>query len=238
MTTTSPASQWPGPAPHGEGGPPGQPTRPGLPHDQRSRSDSPRTGPPHDQRTTPGSPRTGPAPYRPAGLSPLPVGSFASAVTRMLLAGDGSTTLLLEALTGGPIGVRLQGLDIRPAAGLPADVRALLRLTDDCAVAVRHSLLHDHHGTPVSHNEVIASLSAPILRQIATDPVRPLGPNLIAHDIEHGRHLRSTGLARWSAEERAAVSKAYLIRAADTPLMLVWEIFNPAVVPPSRHGGP
>ncbi|GAA3714374.1 hypothetical protein GCM10022224_095040 [Nonomuraea antimicrobica] len=174
--------------------------------------------------------------YRPAGLLPVPASSFTSAITRMLLASDGSTTLLLEALTGGPISVHLQSLTDQPAAGMPGDVRALLQLTSDATVTIRRSLLHDHHDTPLSRNEVITPPSTPLMQRIATDPARPLGLNLIAHDIDHSRHLRCTGLARWSANQRETASKAYLIRAAAIPLMLVWETFNPAVVPRGHHG--
>ncbi|MEO3868888.1 chorismate pyruvate-lyase family protein [Nonomuraea sp. B12E4] len=162
----------------------------------------------------------------------MAVGSFTSALTRMLLAGDGSTTLLLQALTGGPISARLQDLADRRADRVPADVRTLLQLADGATVAVRRSVLLNHHGMPVSRNKVIVSLGVPLMRRIAADPARPLGLALIAHDIEHGRRQCSSGLARWSAHQRDAASKAYLIHAATTPLMLVWETFNPDIVPP------
>ncbi|SDJ26468.1 chorismate--pyruvate lyase family protein [Nonomuraea jiangxiensis] len=162
----------------------------------------------------------------------MPVGSFTSALTRMLLAGDGSTTLLLQALTGGPISVGPQHVADQRADRMPADVRALLQLADGATVAVRSSLLLDRHGTPVSRNKVIVSLGVPLMQRIAADPARPLGLALIAHDIDHERRRRSSGLARWSTRQRDAASKAYLIRAAATPLMLVWETFNPDVVPP------
>ncbi|WP_345572653.1 hypothetical protein [Nonomuraea rosea] len=161
----------------------------------------------------------------------MPIGQFASALTRVLLAGDGSTTLLLQALTGGPVKASLRSLSHQPAAHLPAGPRALLGLADGATAIVRRSLLLDQRDTPVSRNEVIAFSDDALLRRVVSDPVRPVGLGLIAHDIDHSRRLHATGLTRWDATGLEAASKVYLIRAAATPFMLVWETFNPALIP-------
>ncbi|MFC5829593.1 hypothetical protein [Nonomuraea insulae] len=164
-------------------------------------------------------------------VRPVPIGHFANALTRALLASDGSTTLLLQALTGGPITASLRSLAHQPATHLPADLRAQLRLADGATAIVRHSHLLDQQGTPVSRNEVIASSEDALLRSVASDPTRPVGLGLIAHDIDHSRRLYVTGLTRWDAELDAA-SKAYLISVGATPFMYVWETYNPEVIPP------
>lgn len=182
-------------------------------------------------------PVRGGAPYCPAGLQPVPVNRFSSPLTRMLLAGNGSTTLLLQALTGGSISASVRSVRARPIGHLPDRSPALLQLAPGATAFVRRSLLLDQHGRPVSRNEVIIPADNPIGRCLAEDLTRPIGLNLIANFTYHVRELLVTGLAPWDAApfgaRREASSKAYLIHASGRPLMLIWEIYNPEVVSPT-----
>lgn len=171
-------------------------------------------------------------PYLPAEVRPVPINHFMSALTRVLLASDGSTTLLLQALTGGSIKANLTSLTHQPATRLPADLRSQLQIADKTTAIVRRSLLLDQHGTPVSRNEVIASGNNPLVRRVLTNPTRPIGLNLIAHALDHSRRCHVTGLTSWNARLDAA-SKAYLVQVGDAPLMFIWETYNPAAISPT-----
>ncbi|MFC4119804.1 hypothetical protein [Nonomuraea zeae] len=165
----------------------------------------------------------------------MSIDRFSSPLTRMLLAGDGSTTLLLQALIGGPIGAKVSSLTNRPAAYLPAGAAALLQLAPGGSAFVRRSLLSDQQDRQISRNEVIVPAGNLVGRRLAEDFTCPIGLNLIATGTDHTREPLVTGLTAWDPSSSAgpeASSKVYLIHAAGRPLMLVWETFNPDIVLP------
>jgi chorismate-pyruvate lyase len=176
--------------------------------------------------------------YRPAGLRPVPIAAFTSPATRMLLAGDGSTTLLLQAVTRGPVTVRVLCLTTERAADLPPGLRALLELDDHSTVLTRRSVLLDETHRPISSNHVVSPADDDTLRLLAADPTRPIGLGLIGEGLDHTRRPQATGLAHWDDDHSAAASKAYLISRGRVPRMFLWERFDPARFDPATIPSP
>src|SRR5687768_9322564 len=85
---------------------------------------------------------------------------FTDPGTRMLLAGEGLTTPVLEALLGTRLQVRVLRQDLVPVTDVPGEVAALLGLGSGGEALVRRSCLVDPELSPVSLNQVIAATSA------------------------------------------------------------------------------
>ncbi|WP_129841374.1 hypothetical protein [Streptomyces sp. RFCAC02] len=157
---------------------------------------------------------------------------FASPLTRILLAGDGLTTTLLEALAGErPRLHRVAQSHAPAAAGGPA-VPPLLHVAPGTDVLVRRTALLRADGAPLSANHVVAHLGphlpAAITACLTGDSV-PLGPALNAAGAGHRRTLLDVGRRTWDA--RPACYKTYLVWHGDAPLALINELFHPDLVP-------
>jgi chorismate-pyruvate lyase len=162
------------------------------------------------------------------------LGRFASPITRILLSSEGLTTTLLESLAGEPLGLRcLAQLHVRAGDAGPG-VPALLGVPAGASVLVRHSTTHRSCGETLSVNHVVARVDlatrlGPAVVTALASPDRPLGPALAAMGTGHRRTLLDAGRRSWGP--RPACFKTYLVWHGDQPLVLIHELFNPAVVP-------
>jgi hypothetical protein len=154
-----------------------------------------------------------------------------SPLTRMLLRSDGSTTLLLEALLGTTLQLRVDRHV--PTTAQDTDVRILqaLRLGEADPLVLRHSRLTLPDGTTASVNQVIFRADPTAWSGQQGDGV-PLGLQLMARGVLQRRHLLSAGLDRWPRDPiRPCAFKEYLIHAGEDTPCYVHERFNPDIVP-------
>jgi 3-deoxy-D-arabino-heptulosonate 7-phosphate (DAHP) synthase class II len=158
------------------------------------------------------------------------VGGFASPQTRMLLAGNGLTTPVLEAATGTALRVRVLRQDYVSAEQIPDGVADEVRLVSGDRVVVRRTCLVDPQMTPVSVNLVIAILGSATAQGI-DDVDTPIGYSLIAAGVSQQRRNVRAGLARWP-DGRVCVAKAYIVLLDDQPVCYIRETFNPSVISP------
>ncbi|MFI7274249.1 hypothetical protein [Streptomyces sp. NPDC049879] len=158
---------------------------------------------------------------------------FASPLTRMLLAGDGLTTTLLEALSGERLHLHRIAQAQASAGAAGHAVPGLLRAEHHSTVLVRHSALLRQEGGAVSANHVVARIGQdlpPAVAACLTGDTLPLGPALSAVGAGHRRTVLDVGRRTWGP--RPACYKTYLIWLGDEPLALVHELFHPDLVPP------
>ncbi|WP_331445301.1 hypothetical protein [Streptomyces xanthochromogenes] len=156
-----------------------------------------------------------------------------SASTRMLLACDGSTTLLLQALTGHNLSIRVDAQGDTPAGRLPRGIRSALGLVDTSVVLERRSCLVTSEQEVVSINRVVFD-GAARKRMGVPDSLTPIGLQLRDQQVHQHREQLSTGLMRWrdSLTERWVDSafKEYVIHYAAGGRAYVHEQFNPHMV--------
>lgn len=151
--------------------------------------------------------------------------------TRMLLASDGSTTILLQALVGERLRLRLDAVDARPADDVSAPVRDSLGIRPESTVLVRRSALVTGTGAEVARNVVIGSPAA-VPRLLTSS--EPIGATMNHSRAGHRRLRLDAGSSTWETAEgplRCAF-KAYLILDGGVPVLHIVERFNPAFVPP------
>jgi 3-deoxy-D-arabino-heptulosonate 7-phosphate (DAHP) synthase class II/chorismate-pyruvate lyase len=173
--------------------------------------------------------------WGPAAPLLVQVAGFASPTTRMLLAGNGLTTPVLEAALGAALRVRVLRQDDVPAEQIPDGIVRDLRLVSGQRALVRRSCLVDSGMTLMSVNLVIAAAGRAMDSGIDRVDI-PIGRSLIAPGIsQHRRNLR-TGLACWP-DGRECAAKAYLIVLNDQPLCYIRECFNPSLMSPDLVDG-
>lgn len=156
-----------------------------------------------------------------------------SASTRMLLACDGSTTLLLQALTGHELSIRVDAQGDTPAGRLPHRIRSALGLADTAVVLERRSCLVTSEQEVVSINRVVFDEVAHNWMGVP-DSGTPIGLQFRDQRVHQHREQLSTGLMRWrdSLTERWVDSafKEYVIHYAAGGRAYVHEQFNPHMV--------
>jgi 3-deoxy-D-arabino-heptulosonate 7-phosphate (DAHP) synthase class II/chorismate-pyruvate lyase len=155
---------------------------------------------------------------------------FASPLTRMLLAGNGLTTPVLEAALGTALQVRVLRQDDVSGDQIPDAIARDLRLSSGGRAVVRRSCLVDSGMTLVSVNLVVATVGAATAEGIDRVDI-PIGYSLIAPGSSQYRHNLRAGLARWP-DGRECVAKAYLVVLDDQPLCYIRECFNPSLISP------
>ncbi|TXR96165.1 hypothetical protein EAO73_31980, partial [Streptomyces sp. col6] len=159
--------------------------------------------------------------------------------TRLLLASDGSTTLLLESLLGLTMTVRVISQEVVDAAALPSGVREVLGLAGDSRTVRRLSELRAPDGRVVSRNVVAYPAADAAHLPDATDGT-PLGLRLRALRFpQQHRSLLAHGLTHWddTADAPVCAFKEYVIRCADESRIHIRERFNPGLVPVSDTAG-
>jgi 3-deoxy-7-phosphoheptulonate synthase len=161
---------------------------------------------------------------------PAQVAAFASPLTRMLLAGNGLTTPVLEAALDTALQVRVLRQDDVSGGEIPDGIARDLRLTSGDRAVVRRSCLVDSGMTEVSVNLVVATVGAATAKGI--DRVdTPIGYSLVAAGASQYRRTLRVGLARWP-DGRMCATKAYLVLLGDQPLCYIRECFNPSLISP------
>ncbi|MFJ3659353.1 hypothetical protein ACIPPM_02670 [Streptomyces sp. NPDC090119] len=159
--------------------------------------------------------------------------------TRMLLAGDGSTTLLLEALLDTRLTVHVERQEKVPGRQLGAAATAALGLPADGAAVLRVSTLRTPAGHVVSRNTV-AFTAPPAAWSGSADDLAPLGRRLREGRTRQHREILSAGTARWreGGQYRPCAYKEYVITCDDGARLYVHERFAPDRVrplPDPRH---
>jgi chorismate-pyruvate lyase len=150
----------------------------------------------------------------------------------MLLASEGSTTILLESLLGTGVAVRVRHQEAVPATTLGPDVRDALGLDPAERPVVRRSSLVAPDGRRVSHNVVtFRADEAPWLLD-STGNV-PIGHQLRAQATKQFRTVLASGTDAWPDEADGAVCafKTYLIHCGQDVRIHVHERFSPRFVP-------
>ncbi|MBB5775397.1 hypothetical protein [Nonomuraea jabiensis] len=158
---------------------------------------------------------------------------FDSAATRMLLACEGMTTPLLQAVARTVIRAQVDPVVDVAAGRLPASIRCALRLTARDRCRLRRSQLTAADGQTLSHNLVVAreDLDAP-LRQAIGDRETPLGFALANAGVTLRRRILRAGRARWPGSERLSCAcKTYTLDDRQGALIYICERFNPSHIP-------
>ncbi|MFF0491939.1 3-deoxy-7-phosphoheptulonate synthase [Nocardia sp. NPDC004068] len=163
------------------------------------------------------------------------IARFGHAMTRMLLAGDGFTMPVLEAILGTELRVRVLRQDDLALDRLPHGVREVLRPAGADRVVLRRSCLVDAELVTVSVNHVV-TVAGPATTYGVDDVRTPIGYSLISRGVSQRRRIVRAGLGRW-LDGRACATKAYVILLDDRPLCYIRESFNPDIVP-AEHASP
>ncbi|MFK4264245.1 chorismate--pyruvate lyase family protein [Streptomyces milbemycinicus] len=160
--------------------------------------------------------------------------TFSPAITRMLLASDGSTTLLLEALTGGELTIDVLYQGRAYARDFPPEISDSIGVGTESEILVRRSRLRTATGEPISKNLVVARREhqSPMLG-LLSDRHAPLGRGLISLGLSQARHIVATGEDWWdeSPTGEPCAYKAYVLVEQGNPVLYIHEKFNPLYVP-------
>jgi chorismate-pyruvate lyase len=151
--------------------------------------------------------------------------------TRMLLESEGSTTILLEALTGRRMAVRVTAQASAALPDVDVDARVALDAPGLESVIVRESVLVAD-GVTVSVNRVVfAESTAPWLVRDPSDV--PIGHQLRRRGALQHRVLLGSGVDTWPLDggDQPCVFKKYVIRSSTGGDLYVHERFNPHIVP-------
>ncbi|NUS95516.1 MAG: hypothetical protein HOQ36_24420, partial [Nocardia sp.] len=135
-------------------------------------------------------------------------------LTRILLANDGYTTPVLEALVDADLGIRVVSQHDLDAAGLPDTVLDALCLSARDRVLIRRSRLM-HEELTVSVNYVVATCGRAGGYGL-DDSGSPIGRSLMSRGIAQRRRILRVGLARWP-DGRPCAARAYVL-LLDRPL--------------------
>ncbi|MEU3148557.1 MULTISPECIES: hypothetical protein [unclassified Streptomyces] len=166
------------------------------------------------------------------------IAGFASARTRMLLASDGLTTVLLEAVVKASLHVRITQTARLSAHALDDSAsRAALGLEAGRPCLLRRTRLVTPAGVPVSANVVVAAAGRDADVDAAMLAPRPLGYALAGRGSRLERRLLHVGRAAWpEAPDKPCASKTYVMCDAGGPLIFVREMFSPAYFPAGTEG--
>jgi Protein of unknown function (DUF98). len=158
------------------------------------------------------------------------------ALTRMLLASDGSTTYLLEALLGASLVIRVEQQRRMPASGLPKRIQDALTVSPYDTVISRRSQLRQDNGGLVSVNHVVTRWSPDdVLVEIMTNDEEPIGRAMRRCEMAQFRRIIDAGVCVWKLDQpsRPCAFKEYVIMRDGIPEIYVHETFNPDHVPVS-----
>ncbi|WP_116209263.1 hypothetical protein [Streptomyces olivoreticuli] len=158
------------------------------------------------------------------------IAQFTSPATRILLAGDGLTTVLLQAASQALLDIRTDAIEQTRANAL-GDTEAVsaLHLQDQELCWLRHSRLLTPGGATISLNKVVAPTARdPRLDAAMGDPERPLGFALSRAGLTTVRRLHNVGRARWPAGgDQLCAFKTYTMHGPGGVLVFVHERYSP-----------
>ncbi|MDO3646212.1 chorismate--pyruvate lyase family protein [Nocardia mangyaensis] len=165
--------------------------------------------------------------------APIPVSDFADPTTRALLACDGSTTVLVEAMLRARVTIDVREQFEQPAAALPHELRCALGLCGSDHVLVRNSVLLAPGERPVSWNHaVVVATDGNPLYPLCFDRTRPLGSAMAAAEISLRRQVLYTGHHRRPVGGPGpAAGKCYLICTDGVPRLHMTEVYSPELFP-------
>src|SRR5690242_16276005 len=155
---------------------------------------------------------------------------FKDPLTRVLLACDGLTTPMLEAVLGMHLDIRVLRQDVVPAARMPDAVLKSLQLPDAVELLVRRSCLVGRDFVPASVNYVVGSVEAQTAAGVS-DLNRPIGRTLLAGTQSRRRETLRVGLSEW-LDGRPCAAKGYVIFLDNRPVCYIRECYNPDCVSP------
>ncbi|MFG2000629.1 3-deoxy-7-phosphoheptulonate synthase [Spirillospora sp. NPDC048911] len=165
---------------------------------------------------------------------------FTDPGTRMLLAGEGLTTPVLERMLATRLQVRVLRQDLVPVTDVPGEVTALLGLGSGGEALVRRSCLVDPDLSPVSLNQVIAATAAADGRLYGdvTSLDTPIGHSLIGRRVPQRREILHVGRSTWwhGGVGRPCAVRSYVMLIDDEPWCHIRECFNPRHVPSAVAG--
>lgn len=157
----------------------------------------------------------------------------------MLLASDGSTTILLQAMLDEPLILRLDEVCVGSGAQMGTVTRRALELGPDTPVIVRRSALVTGAGVVVSRNHVVGRATADdAVGQVLTAG-RPIGWTMNGARAGHRREILDAGWSHWEAGGRQVpcAFKSYVIYDHGAPRVHIVERFNPGLIPSDRRAG-
>ncbi|RLL68623.1 hypothetical protein D7M15_19285 [Streptomyces sp. Z26] len=168
----------------------------------------------------------------------MPHVSESASVTRMLLASDGSTTVLLEALLECPLVVLVESQQDVSVEELPDRAVTALGLAPGDPVIERRSALVTPDGVPASMNLVFFAAPPSGWSGSASDTA-PLGKRLREARTRQHREVLSFGASRWPGDDsgRPCAYKEYVIACDDGVRLYVLEKFHPDHVEPPADAG-
>ncbi|WP_445397710.1 hypothetical protein ACSMX9_26670 [Streptomyces sp. LE64] len=157
--------------------------------------------------------------------------SSAPPQTRMLICTDGSTTLLLNALVGEQLSVRVDHQQQVPAARVRRIGCHILGIAPDVLVVDRQTRIFIPGKEVVSVNRVV--IAGRESDRLVPPPDELLGPYLKKVGLALKRELIAASRDIWPLDENspACVSKEYIIDCGTAGRMYVHERFNPRFVP-------
>ncbi|MGH3735657.1 MAG: hypothetical protein ACRDT6_08545 [Micromonosporaceae bacterium] len=158
----------------------------------------------------------------------------------MLLASEGSTTTLLDALLGESLRLRLDEVRTGRGREAPNAARTALHLTDTTPVLVRRSALVTVAGLVVSRNLVVARgpFDGPMGRVLTG--AEPIGRTMNGSRDGHSRTLLEAGWSTWESGDGqlTCAFKAYVMSEGGRRQVYVEERFNPRCIPADPHAVP
>lgn len=159
---------------------------------------------------------------------------FAHPLTRMVLAGTGSTTRLLEDGLATTLSIQVLGQRLTTAALVSRDIRGVLAVMETDEVLVRRSSLVTADLVPVSRNYVVGrDPRAPDAGRVMTSTVTPIGYGLAALGPSR-RQMIAVTRSLWLKNDGTTVAcavKNYVIFVKGAPLLYLSEHFNPDFLP-------
>jgi hypothetical protein len=168
-----------------------------------------------------------------ASKSPLTLSASGvndNAVARVVLAADGSTTALLEALLGRRLKARVHSQKSISAAEAPDTASRELVLGPDDPIIERRSALVDDDGRVVSQNLVIGLEQAD--EWLSADGADiPIGVALRKSGVKTLRKILSNGSSTWDGGEEC-LFKEYTLFGDNGTKLYIHEKFNPSVIGP------
>lgn len=158
--------------------------------------------------------------------------------TRMLVCADGSTTVLLDALMGEQLSVRVDYQQHIPAASVERIGCHLLGASPGAQVVDRQSRILTSDRDVISVNRVV--IAGRNSAALVPPPEELLGPYLKRAGLALKRELIAVSLGSWplSGSSPDCVSKEYIIDCGDAGRVYVHERFNPRFVPLEEDGRP
>lgn len=153
------------------------------------------------------------------------------AVTRMLLASDGSTTVLLEALVRASLAAVVDSQRTIRRSAVPVRLQSFFAAEGEAEIIERRSRLITPKKEVVSSNVVLIPSwnSGELLPPVGC----PLGRHLARHGLVRRRESFGQTIGSWplDGEQQACLSKEYFIHCRSGALIYVFELFNPRIVP-------